>query len=135
MKAIGWSALIIVGCAACPVHAQDADLPRGAVRRLGSVNLRVDNILCAAFTPDGSTLVTGGRDIRLWDAKTRRLLRTIPFKEGPARRMHITSDGKTLFAFADLAGSVVVFDFASGKQVSRIAAKEKDMAFTAFAVS
>ena len=96
MKAIGWSVIIVGACSVtwpAQVGAQGAtapDLPRGAVRRLGSVNLRHDCVLSAAFTPDGSILITAGRDIRVWDARTRRLVRTIPLEHCYVRQMHIT---------------------------------------------
>ncbi|MFO0966225.1 MAG: WD40 repeat domain-containing protein [Gemmataceae bacterium] len=138
MNAVGRCILVVAACSAChaPAAAQEAaDLPRGAIRRLGSVNLRHDSVLSAVFTPDGSRLITGGRDIRVWESKSRRLVRTIPLEEGYVRQMHVTADGKTLFAFPDLTGCVLVFDLESGKRITRIAAKEKNLAFTTFAVS
>jgi WD40 repeat protein len=133
MKAIGWSVLIVGACSVAwpaQVGAQGApatDLPRGAVRRPGSQNLRHDSALSAAFTPDGSILITAGRDIRLWDARTRRLVRTIPLEDGYLRQMHVTADVKMLYAFPDTRGCVLAFDIASGKQLTPLAAKERDL--------
>src|SRR5580704_497869 len=55
-------------------------LPADAVLRLGTVRLRhADNFSSIAFTPSGETLMTTGRwdpEIRFWDVRTGRLVRT-----------------------------------------------------------
>ena len=56
-------------------------LPVGAIVRMGTLRLRHDSpggILSTAFSRDGRRLATGGwHDIRLWDAATGRMLRSI----------------------------------------------------------
>jgi RNA polymerase sigma factor (sigma-70 family) len=56
-----------------PPDIPDAPLPDGVTARLGTVQLRHgDAVYFAAYTPDGKSLLTAGRDetIRLWDLAT-----------------------------------------------------------------
>lgn len=56
-------------------------LPEGAIARMGSVRLRHNHVgrpFSTAFSPDGTILASGGyEEIRLWDAKTGKLVREI----------------------------------------------------------
>jgi WD40 repeat protein len=62
----------------------DAPLPDGAVARMGSTRLRHgDAVSFAAYTPDGKSLVTAGRDqmVRLWDLATGQEIRRFAWGE------------------------------------------------------
>ena len=56
-------------------------LPSAAsLRRFGTVRFRHgDKILCLAYSPDGKTIASGGRNdpVRLWNAETGELIRTL----------------------------------------------------------
>src|SRR5207248_8470398 len=57
---------------------QGEKLPSGALARMGTMQLRhADAVSFAAYTPDGNSLVTAGRDqmVRLWDVATGKELR------------------------------------------------------------
>jgi RNA polymerase sigma factor (sigma-70 family) len=68
-------------------EAPDRPLPRGALARMGTTQLRHGDVVCfAAYTPDGKGLMTAARDgtVRLWDLGTHKELRR--FDLGSARR-------------------------------------------------
>jgi hypothetical protein len=102
--------------------AGDGSLPAGAIRCLASRwTARSDSAYSLAFTPDGKTLICGGRDrtLRSWDLRTGRELRRFP--ELVDREIHglaVTADGKTLaLACAD---AIPLFDTATGKEIRRL---------------
>lgn len=101
----------------------DEDLPQAAIRRLGTNHFRHPGAGYAAYSPDGNILATGGMDIRLWDAKTRRLLRVLPLPEriidGDVTALRFTADSKMLYCQGTGAGQVSAFDVASGKRLFR----------------
>jgi RNA polymerase sigma factor (sigma-70 family) len=92
--------------------------PSEAVLRLGRAGLaHQENVSCAAFSPDGKTLATGGHDryVRLWDPETgreRRALRHL----GWVRSLVWAPDGKTLFSASDNEGVGPEFAVASGQR-------------------
>jgi WD40 repeat protein len=124
-----WVALLAWPELSSLAHAQkplgDRGLPPGAIRRLGSEALRHPNVQATAYSPDGTVLITGGKGLRVWDARTRRLLRTIPLDDGEdgkyLHRLQFTPNGKTLFAYISSREgmSVAALDFATGKQLWR----------------
>jgi WD40 repeat protein len=54
-----------------------------------------DILHAVCYSPDGNIIATGGDDLRIWDADTGQLLKTL---EGGATCLTWTSDGKTLIA-------------------------------------
>ena len=49
-----------------------------------------------AISPDGTYLVTGGNNIKLWNFAENKLLITFPDNFGPAKSIAFSSDGKRL---------------------------------------
>ena len=85
-----------------------------------------------AFAPDGRLLATGGQDIRLWDQRTRKLLRRFglsnPYGFGI---LAFSPDGRVLFTDEGLADrcafgtvqdsfyDICMWDVSSGKLIRR----------------
>jgi WD40 repeat protein/predicted Ser/Thr protein kinase len=74
------------------------DLVDGVLTSFPGVH--ADFIECAAFSPEGSTLATGGADERLvlWDVKTQKTLRTNRSDFIAVTSVAFTPDGRSLFA-------------------------------------
>ena len=109
-------------------------LPRGAIARLGTTRFRHGGMPShALFTPDGRMLITTGREARVWDVATGRLLRSFDAVwemvlspdgrtlfaagRGPRREVH-SPDGRTQFAIG--RGFLRSIDFATGRERRRI---------------
>src|SRR5262245_23071154 len=77
-------------------------LPLGAVQRLGTVRLRHGGAVpCAAFLPDGKTLVSRGGDavLRFWDPATGKETRHLDdFGHATGGRFALSADGRLFFA-------------------------------------
>ncbi|MAT69732.1 MAG: hypothetical protein CMJ58_09430 [Planctomycetaceae bacterium] len=82
-------------------------------------------IACVAFSPDGTLMATGhqARVVRLWDVKTRRLLRTFRQHAKAVRSVAISRDGRML-ASGDAADSVRLWDAASGAALATLVGRE-----------
>jgi RNA polymerase sigma factor (sigma-70 family) len=109
--------------------AQGDSLPPGAVARLGTVRYRFAPV-GAAFLPDGKTVVSvdQGSAIKLWDARTGRLVREIDTGNlliGTARGLSLSADGKRVAvngwtrdgAKPGSRLAARVFDLATGKDL------------------
>jgi WD40 repeat protein/mono/diheme cytochrome c family protein len=61
-----------------------------------------DSAVCAAFSPDGTQVVSGGDDrtVRLWDAATGDLLKTYTGHEGWVKSVAFAPDGRRLLSGA-----------------------------------
>lgn len=73
----------------------------------------------AAFSPDGTQLVTGAHDkkARVWDAGTGKLVRTLDH-EGTVLQVEFSSDGKSILTCAE-SKSLQVWDAATGQPVAQ----------------
>ncbi len=69
----------------------------------------------AAFSPDGSHIVTGHIEhARVWDAASGSLLRTLACQDEQARDIEVSSDGRSIMGFG-FKSDIVVWDAATGE--------------------
>ena len=100
-------------------------LPAGAVLRLGTVRLRhPNNVLSVAFAPNGQSLATAcwmDPQIRLWDVRTGRLIRTFRVAGRDTPRMAVISPNGAKLAAVCNNGTVHLWDVASGLEMRETA--------------
>src|SRR5262249_21379716 len=72
----------------------------------------------AAFSPDGTQIVSAGADrtVKLWDARTGRLVHTFEGHDASVAFVAFDPGGRRI-AFAALDGTVVVWDVATRRQI------------------
>jgi RNA polymerase sigma factor (sigma-70 family) len=110
-------------------------LPAGAVARLGTVRFRHGGpVFAAAFRPDGSQLVSVGRDhvLRVWDVKTSAEVRHFA-EPGPGwNSLDLAPDGKTVAASSE-TDWVGLWDASTGTELGRWKAGQGRTTRVAFA--
>jgi WD40 repeat protein len=142
-----------------PAAIDDKPLPNGAIARMGSTLLRHgDAVSFAAYTPDGKSLATAGRDkvVRLWDLATEKMIRSFPWdgiengKSEPiangadqkweqqfwdelarSSQAALSTDGKIVAA--SRGGAVRLWETDSGKTLGQFQTGEKRLLQLAFA--
>lgn len=89
-------------------------LPPGATARLGTLRLREPEGLAAvAFSPDLDTVAsTDGTRIRIWDAASGKVRRTLERAGAPIRSLAYSTDGR-LLASGDDRGEILIWDLES----------------------
>jgi RNA polymerase sigma factor (sigma-70 family) len=139
--------------------AAGEQLPQGAIARMGSTQLRNgDAVSVAAYTPDGTRLLTTGRDktVRLWDLATGKEVRRFdwgqlppdskpePTEDGVAWKKEqqfwdetarsctasLSRDGKLVAA--SRGGIVCLWDAASGTKLRQLQTGQKRLIQLAF---
>jgi WD40 repeat protein len=93
---------------------------KDCLQRIGTVRFHTgDKLLSLAYSPDGSIIASGGRNdpIRLWNAKTGQLLRTLP--EHMVWALAFSPDGARLASGG--ANKVVrLWDVKSGQEIKQL---------------
>jgi WD40 repeat protein len=108
-------------------------LPRGAIARMGTVRFghadgMRNRVSRALFADDGHSLVTVGEfdEVRVWDAASGRLIRSID-----SDKAALSPDGKTLVTTTDgrapegKSGLIRVSDLVSGRELRRVEADSR----------
>lgn len=81
------------------------------------------------FSPDGKWIAAGSnRDVKIWDAVTKRVLRTFSGHEGPVRAVAFSRDGKLLASGAK-DSMIFIWDLA-GNQPGRRLAGHSDLVYS-----
>ncbi len=104
-----------------------ADLPPGAVFRLGAAGLRHGGSICGStLSPDGRLLATAsGRSVAVWDVATRKRLLLLPCDRWPhtvTPQLAFSADGKRL-GYVHSGSFACVWDLAAGKELRRFEEK------------
>jgi RNA polymerase sigma factor (sigma-70 family) len=102
-------------------------LPDGVLARLGTVRLRAGGARLA-LSADGKTIVavTGGPQIKFWDAETGKLSGQRELPTAPSNEVFLSPDGRTLVI--QMRGSdptIDVWDIPSGKRLRRLRFAQK----------
>jgi dipeptidyl aminopeptidase/acylaminoacyl peptidase len=123
--------LVCGGAAAGAAGDPEADsLPPGAVLRLRASG----PVVALAFAPDGHTLAAaahGDRDVRLWDARAGRLLRTLTHAAAVADLAWSADGGALACACGD--GAVYVWGATDGRERRRLRGHAGAVTAVAFA--
>lgn len=85
------------------------------------LDLTAHQITCLTFASDSRTFITGHEDaiVRRWDSETGGVLQSFKGCDSPITSIHMSPDGTRLVAGTH-SGSVVVWDMASGDEVSHV---------------
>lgn len=105
-----WPCLFALGTAVTAADPSPAQLPEGAIARLGDTRLRhAAPATCLTFSPDSRHLITGGRDqrLRVWDVQTGAAIKSAEVSYIPAA-VRFTHGGSRL-AVAASFGSLLRF--------------------------
>jgi WD40 repeat protein len=109
---------------------------RGVLREAVRVAAHDRDVYCLAYSPNGRTLASGGKDgwIRFWDSRTLYLLRELHSAQVEVNEIVFTPDGKTLVSAGD-DGTVRVWDIASARQQAILRPKGRRTEVSALALS
>ncbi len=84
---------------------------------------KTDLVYALAFSPNDQVLASGGDDfkVRLWELRTRQVIRILDGPQGQVRAVRFSPDGRTLAAGAD-DGVIYFWDVPTGKRKGEVTA-------------
>ncbi|HMC65359.1 MAG TPA: hypothetical protein VKI65_10515 [Gemmataceae bacterium] len=101
-------------------------LPEGAIARLGTVRLRhASRVYTLCYFPDGKTLVSAGRTIRLWDVANGKALRQLWCQHSTIFCVAVSPDGRMIAEIGTAPGAgpddvIHLRDATTGKEVGQL---------------
>jgi WD40 repeat protein len=108
--------------------------PKDALKRIGTVRFHAgDKLLSLAYSPDGDIIASGGRNdpVRLWNAKTGQLVRTLP--EHMVWALAFSPDGAQL-ATGGANKVVRLWDVKTGQEIKQMKGHKATIKALAFSV-
>jgi WD40 repeat protein len=96
--------LLAIGFGSSQARVKEPDLPPGALRRLGEVELiNVGHTLGLAFSPDGKTLAGGSWDetIRVWATDSGKEIAHLKDHDGAVKQLEFSPDGKAMLTVGE----------------------------------
>ena len=130
VSGIGRSVPIVLVAFACGITTANAQAPAQAqppapVTPIAEINAHRGSVSGAVYTEDGRQIITTGADgaMKLWDAGSHGLVRTIELDDGPATALAI-SGRRALTGHAN--GKVVLWDIDKAEKIAQKMRKGKD---------
>jgi WD40 repeat protein len=119
----------LIGAAGDSLHVWDAD----SGREVRALKGHTGAILCAAVSPDGKRIATGGSDavLRIWDVGAGAEVRTIKGHACPVTCVAFSPDGKRL-ATGSEDMTLVLWDADTGEQVRILEGHTRGISCVAF---
>jgi RNA polymerase sigma factor (sigma-70 family) len=108
-------------------------LPKGAIARMGSIQLRHTGLSDFLVLPDGKTILTAGdRVLHFWDMAAGKQVREVKLQgaAGPVGHATLSPDGKIVAALNQK--QLVFWEVQSGKQIKKIDGQPENAVFLHF---
>src|SRR5260370_23604780 len=113
-----WAAPSVV-LGALPASGSEATIPPRQTKEIATLSGHSFCVYWVAFTPDGTTLVSGALDskVKLWDVGRGKLVATLEGHTTPVESVAFSHDGQTV-ASADRDGNIRLWDVANRRQTA-----------------
>ena len=86
------------------------------------------NVLSVAFSPDGNSVASGGKDglVHLWDVENGKLIRVLYQHPTPVKKVAFSPDGKTLLSVSEDT-AITLWDLVDNREIELLKGHETDV--------